>query len=192
MAEAKATTNAVHLFTLGWSIGEELEAAVKLDPDLVDARVDLVRFYVMSPRIVGGSMEKAKKQAKEVARRDVALGHFVNGYIAYREKQYGRGRIDLREAARLAKSTEHRTLALTWLGWLSQESQQWADAFAAWEQVLALDPKQTNALYEIGRTASFCKCERERGEAAVRKYLELTPGDEEGRKVLAALAESEK
>lgn len=178
MAEAKATVNAVRLVSLAWKIGDELEAAIKLDPELVDARVELVRYYTMTPRVFGGSEEKARAEAKEIAKRDEALGHFANGYLAYRGKDLGNGRRELRLAVEKARRPQDRVLALTWLGWLSQESQQWADAFAAWETILTIDPKQTAPLYEIGRTASFCTCEREKGEAALRKYLQLAPKGE--------------
>src|SRR4030081_2106507 len=60
--EAKQTSNAVRLLYLGWMIGQELEDAVRLDPAMVDARMDLVRFYVMAPRIVGGGGAEAKGQ----------------------------------------------------------------------------------------------------------------------------------
>src|SRR6266851_280031 len=84
MEEAKQTSNAVRLLYLGWMIGEELENAVRLDPAMVDARLDLVRFYVMAPRIVGGGVPKARRQAREIARRSPALGAFAWGYIEYR------------------------------------------------------------------------------------------------------------
>src|SRR5205085_12660814 len=142
MSEAKRTSNAIRLAYIGWQIGEELEQAVALDPTLIDARLDLVRFYVVAPRIVGGSMRKARDEASEIAKRDAALGAFASGYIAYREKAYGPARIKLRDAVRLAKTPQTKTLALTWLGWLSQETQQYDAAFDAWSEVMAIDPSR--------------------------------------------------
>jgi tetratricopeptide (TPR) repeat protein len=178
MQEAKQTSNAVRLLYLGWMIGQELEDAVRLDPAMVDARMDLVRFYVMAPRIVGGGVPKAKREAREIARRNPALGAFASGYIAYRQKEYGPARKRLQEAVRLASDPGSRILALTWLGYLSQETQQYADAFASFRAILAIDPAHREALYEIGRTAVFSGLEREAGEAALREYLRGTPGDD--------------
>src|SRR5688572_2740826 len=88
IAEAKGTVNVVRLIGLAWNIGEELRETIRLDPDHLEARLDLVRFYVVTPRLLGGSIPKARIEASEIARRDPFLGHFAKGYIAYRGKQY--------------------------------------------------------------------------------------------------------
>lgn len=139
-----------------------------------------MRFHMRTPRIAGGSLDQARAQAAEIARRDPPLGHFARGYIAYRQKHYGVARLELREAKKTAKKPEHRALASKWLGWLSQESQQWNDAFAIFEELRATDP---DALYEIARTSSFCSCELEKGRAALAEYLKVKPGDAEAVKL---------
>lgn len=178
----------MRLLWLGWTIREELERAIALDPDLVEARLDLVRFHTMAPRIAGAKKEKAKEEAVEVGKRNAALGAFAHGYIAYREKLFGPARTKFREAAGGAASIEHRVMALVWLGWLSQESQQYDDAFEAFETVLALEPSHHAALYEIGRTAVFAGRDLERGERALRAFLKRAP-DANGHLQLALLLE---
>ncbi len=173
--EAKQVTNAVRLAYVGWNIGDELQAALALDPARNDARLDLIRYYEMTPRIVGGSPAEARRQAAELAKRDAALGAFAHGYLSYREKQYGPARHSLRDAVKEAKDDATRILALTWLGWLSQETEQYDDAFHAFDEILAIDGKHVSALYEIGRTALFSGRELDRGEEALRKYLAATP-----------------
>jgi tetratricopeptide (TPR) repeat protein len=173
--EAKQTSNAVRLAFIGWKVGEELEVALSLDPSRNDARLDLIRYYELTPRILGGSAEKAGEQAAELARRDAALGAFAAGYLSYREKEYGPARQSLRQAVKLAKDDATRVMALTWLGWLSQETQQYDDAFAAFDGILIIDPKHASALYETGRTAVFANRELDRGEEALRKYLTTKP-----------------
>jgi tetratricopeptide (TPR) repeat protein len=173
--EAKQSSNAVRLAYVGWNIGDELQAALALDPSRNDARLDLIRYYEMTPRIVGGSPAKARLQAAELAKHDAALGAFARGYLSYREKQYGPARQSLRDAVKGARDDATRILALTWLGWLSQETQQYDEAFRAFDEILTLDPKHVSALYEIGRTALFSGRELDRGEEALRKYLAATP-----------------
>ena len=162
MSEAKHSSNGVRLLWLGWMIGDELEAAIELDPNLIDARLDLVRYYIVAPRIVGGSARKARAQAAQITKRDAALGAWAYGYIDYRDKKYGPARQKLRDAAKLAKTSSTKALALTWLGWLSQETQQYDAAFDAWSEVLAIDPTRVDALYEIGRTSVFARRELDR------------------------------
>lgn len=182
MSEAQQTSNPVRLLMLAMKIHTALETAIEKEPDNVEARLDLVRFYVMTPSLAGGSIENAQVQAAEIARRDAPLGHFANGYIAYREKQFGPARHDLREAVRTGNAPT-RAMAAKWLGWLSQESQQWDEAFASFESLRSSD---ASALYEIGRTAVFCSCERERGRKALEEYLRTKPKDAKEARVLLA------
>ncbi|HYO77524.1 MAG TPA: hypothetical protein VE010_13775 [Thermoanaerobaculia bacterium] len=178
--EAQQTSNPIRLFLLALDIRKSLEAALSENSDDVEVRLDLVRFFTMTPRIAGGDLAQARVHAEELARRDAPLGHFARGYIAYRQKEYGVARIQLREAMRTTKTPAHRALAAKWLGWLSQESQQWNDAFAIFEELRATDP---SALYEIARTSSFCNCELERGRAALNEYLKIRPDDAEAKKL---------
>ncbi len=149
---------------LGLDIKKSLDKALKLDPTNVQVRLDLVRFHVTSPRIIGGDEDEARAHAVEIAKRDASLGAFARGYIAYKaKKEYGPARRELREAVRTAKDPATKALAMQWLGWLSQETQQWDEAFAMFAEL--------RDSYEIGRTAAFCACQVERGRAALQAYL---------------------
>jgi tetratricopeptide (TPR) repeat protein len=188
MTEAQQTTNPVRLLMLAVRIREALETARSKEPDNVDVRLDLVRFYTVTPRIAGGGIDDARAEAAEIARRDPPLGQFARGYIDYHEKEFGAARLELREAMKSGNAST-RALAAKWLGWLSQESQQWDDAFAIFEELRATDP---SALYEIGRTAVFCRCRVERGRAALQEYLKAKPAQgmptvEDARKLLKKL-----
>lgn len=181
MAEAEQTSNPIRLFWLAGDIKQLLETALRAHPDDVEVRLDLVRFHAVTPRIAGGDMDVARAQVAEIAARDEAIGHFARGYLAYREKQFGVARHELKDAVRMTKDTAARARALKWLGWLSQESQQWDDAFGAFEELRKTD---VTALYEIARTSSFCSCETERGQAALAEYLKARPKDANARKLL--------
>lgn len=184
-SEAAHSINALRLFALGWNIGDELETAVRLDAANLDARLDLVRYYVLAPRIVGGGTSKAKQQGAEIARRNGPLGDFALGYIAYRGKEYDAARKHFDAAisgarAASADGSDPRAgdtliLSLTWLGYLSQETQDYDAAFEAFAAVLAADPAHHEALYEIGRTAVFAGRELDRGDDSLRRYLATKP-----------------
>ena len=172
MAEAEQTTNPIRLLVLAMDIRKALDSALAAEPDNVEVRLDLMRFHAVTPRIAGGDKAESRRQAAEIARLDPASGHFAHGYLAYRNKEYATARKELREAVSRAANPTTKTLAAKWLGWLSQETQQWTEAFAMFESLRAADPA---ALYEIGRTAAFCRCELERGRAALEEYLRLKP-----------------
>jgi hypothetical protein len=167
MAEAEQTTNPVRLLLLALDIRKALDVALRADPENPEIHLDLVRFHAVTPALAGGDKEEARQHAAAITKRDPALGQFANGYLDYREKQYGRARIELREAIRGASNPTHKALAMRWLGWLSQETQQWPEAFAMFE---ALGDR-----YEIGRTSAFCHCEMEKGRKALAEYLRTKP-----------------
>ena len=151
MAEAERTTNPVRLLMLALEIRKSLDKALAGDPDSVEVRLDFVRFHVNTPRIAGGDIAEARVHAAEIARRDEALGHFAKGYIAYRgEKAYGAARLAFRAAIAHADQPTTKALAMRWMGWLSQETQQWQTAFEMFE---ALGDE-----HELKRTQEFCKC----------------------------------
>lgn len=172
MAEAEATTNPVRLLVLAMDIRKALDKALAAEPNNVEVRLDLLRFHAVTPRIAGGDMAEARRQAAEIARLDPPSGHFARGYLAYREKELATARKELREAVAKISSPATKALAAKWLGWLSQETQQWTEAFAMFESIRAAD---ATGLYEIGRTAAFCRCELERGKAALEEYIRLKP-----------------
>ena len=153
MQEVQRTTNPVRLLMLALDIKKSLDKALAANPDDVEVHLDLVRFHVSTPRIAGGEMDEARAHAAEIAKRDEALGHFARGYIAYRsEKAYGAARLAFRAAIERADKPTTKALAMRWMGWLSQESQQWETAFEMFE---ALGDE-----HEIRRTEEFCKCLR--------------------------------
>ena len=65
---------------------EEFERAVHLNPDDVDARVDLAEFYLEAPGIVGGGHDKARAQAKIIGAKDPAREHWVYARLAEKER----------------------------------------------------------------------------------------------------------
>jgi tetratricopeptide (TPR) repeat protein len=67
-------------------VREEFERAVQLNPNDVDARLDLAEFYLEAPGIVGGSEQKARDQALSVAAINPAREHWVYARIAEKKK----------------------------------------------------------------------------------------------------------
>lgn len=167
MAQAEQSANPIELLMLASDIRAALANALSADPNDVEVRLDLVRFHMTTPRVAGGDPAEARAHAAEIAKRDVPLGHFARGYIAYRDKQYGTARQELKAAIDSTSNPTRKAQAMRWLGWLSQETRQWETAFVMFEAL--------GDSYEIGRTAAFCQCELERGKAALEAYIATRP-----------------
>lgn len=61
---------------------EEYERAVALDPASIDARWALLGFSAIAPRLAGGSPERARREAAEIARLDALEGRIARGTLA--------------------------------------------------------------------------------------------------------------
>lgn len=69
-------------------VREEFEKAVQLDPNNLEARSDLLEFYLDAPSTFGGGVDKARQQAAAIAKLDPAEGHNAAARIAEKEKRY--------------------------------------------------------------------------------------------------------
>jgi len=61
-------------FFLARQVRKNLEKAVTINPDLIEARLDLLTYYLQAPSLLGGGIEKAQAQAGEITKRDPHQG----------------------------------------------------------------------------------------------------------------------
>ena len=150
--------------------------AVELDPGNLDARNDLIQFYLIAPGFMGGSVDKAREQANEIAKRDAVRGAMARAAVALNQKDNAGAERIVKEA--LAKQPGEPRLQQM-LGLLYQTQERWDEAFEVFEAVLAADADAWPALYQIGRTAALSGKRLERGAATLRRYIGHTPGSDE-------------
>jgi tetratricopeptide (TPR) repeat protein len=67
---------------------KEFEAAVHLSPDNLEARFDLLEYYLEAPAIIGGGHDRARAQIEEISRRDVRMGHTARARLYANEKKF--------------------------------------------------------------------------------------------------------
>ncbi len=80
-------------------VRREFERAVELDPKNVEARSDLLEFYLDAPGTFGGGVDKARQQAEAIERLNNAEGHAARARIAVKEKRYADAEHEYRAAA---------------------------------------------------------------------------------------------
>jgi tetratricopeptide (TPR) repeat protein len=61
-------------FFLARKVKTHFEKAVELNPDNIEARFDLLEYYLQASAFVNGGLTKAKEQAEEIAKRNAAAG----------------------------------------------------------------------------------------------------------------------
>lgn len=149
---------------------DAFERALGLDPAIHEARLNLMEFYLQAPAFAGGSVDKARAHALELARRDPPRGHYAAGRLAMHAKDlpaaaeaYGTA-----YAARPDNTSFRMAAGTAW-----QATEQWRDAFALYQAWTREDPDAAGAHYQLGRTAALSGQFLAEGEAALRRYLAL-------------------
>ena len=153
----------------------ELERAVALDPDLVEARLALVRYYLVAPSFVGGSLAMAEAQVADLRRRAPYRGHIAAALVL--EARHDRAGAE-REYELAVREHPDSGAALYALGLFYQRAGRSDEAFTAFEGAVRADSTQTAALYAIGRLAAERGERLGRGEEALVRYLAKPPPED--------------
>jgi tetratricopeptide (TPR) repeat protein len=77
-------------FAPGWArkVVQQFEAAVKLSPRNMDARFDLLEYYLQAPGFLGGGNDRAEAETKQIASLDPHLGFTARARVLEGEKKY--------------------------------------------------------------------------------------------------------
>ena len=152
------------------------QKAIALDPNNLEARDDLVQFYLQAPGILGGSVAKAREQAAEIKKRDLVKGVQAAVSVAMYEKDTAAAEREYREAIQKAPGEPRLRIALANF---YQSQQKWDASFEILDGVLKTDPNRWEALYLVGRGAAASGQRLDRGEECLKRYLAHTPAADE-------------
>jgi tetratricopeptide (TPR) repeat protein len=123
--------------------------AVELDPESVPARFALMNFYRHVPALLGGGLERADEQAREIARRDAITGAYARALLSFHEKKFIVAYDTLRQL--LAKRPQHYGANFL-LGRLAAAcGEHREEARAALRRCLALTPSETDDPHDDAR-----------------------------------------
>src|SRR5438874_9658637 len=124
----------------------ELEKAIELDPNNLEARQDLAIMYRALPGFLGGSNARAAEQVGFIRRNDPAFAAQLEGDFLVADKKYDAALISYNESARLnPRAMIHVRISLA-----HQQKKEWDKAFAALDRALAFDANYPFALYQVG------------------------------------------
>ena len=162
--------------SLAGKVRNEFEAAVRLDPNNVDARSDLGEFYLEAPGIVGGGRDKAEVQAQALAALDAAKAHYLNGRIAEKKKDLVGAEKEYRAAIEASRGS-----ALTWfnLALFFRHQQRWDDMEDAIRHAVSAQVDRPEILMESGEVLLRSGRNFPAAVQYLRRYLALTSKVEE-------------
>ncbi|MBC7790243.1 MAG: tetratricopeptide repeat protein [Anaerolineae bacterium] len=147
-----------------------LERAVSMDPDNVESRVALLRYYLIAPGMMGGSTERAARQVPEIAKRSPFWGRLAAAGVHEDRKDDAAAE---REYEKAIEEYPDSASGLYALGLLYQRTEQNDKAFATFERMVEKHPDKINALYAIGRLGAQTGKNLERSETALTSFLSM-------------------
>lgn len=127
---------------LGRRFRQEAEAAIALDPTLIDARDGLITFYIQAPGIIGGDRKKADRMAEEIARIDPASGFLARARVLVETKAAGDLEGLYRQAIEAARSNgvKYEAIGALMNLYLSPKTQRLDAAEQQARELLKIDP----------------------------------------------------
>lgn len=162
--------------SLAGKVKKAFDKSVELDANNLDARFSLIEFYLQAPGIMGGSVEKARKEAAEIARRDPMRGHRAAGRIAEYEQKFDAA---LAAYERAVREFPGKREPFFWISGCYLRQKQYGKAFEVMERLLKEQPAESLAYFQIGVFASVSGERLERGEECLKLYLQHSPRADE-------------
>lgn len=177
VAKALTSDQATALIA-GKKAKHRFERAVEIDSTNLSALWSLFEYVLEAPDIAGGDMEKARELAGSIYSKDRLVGA-----QAWGEFWQGEGTLDsaekyLREAVALDTSSTSDTKYA--LAYLLQSNGKYDEAVKIFEEIMAKNPQDIHAFYQIGKTYLLAKTNLDKAEACFKKYLEIVPVENAG------------
>jgi tetratricopeptide (TPR) repeat protein len=152
------------------SLKHAMERAVELDSTNVEARVNLLQFYMQAPAMMGGGVDKAREQLAALMARDTYQGRLQEAGIAENQKDTVAAERGLRS---LVTSYPDSSAPATRLAIYYVNAKRYDDAFRVLEDRLRRSPNDPSALYQLGRVGAVSGKGLDRAQWALDRFLQI-------------------
>lgn len=151
---------------------QHLTEAVALDPQLVEARSDLVEFYLEAPGFLGGGVDKALVEAAAVKELDERQGLLAYAKIYRDQEDDAKLRALYEEGARKYPDMGRFLLEL---GYIREREGDVEGAFALFDRLAAVSGWEMTGCYQVGRVAATTGYGADRGIECLQGYVSHRP-----------------
>ena len=155
-------------------VKSEFERTVALDPTSIDGRHGLIQFYSQAPGIMGGSMEKARDQAREIQKLNAMRGHVELAALLEKDKDLAGAE---REYEASVAAAPDSGFGYSSLASFYRRQQKYNESVATWDRLLKVRPDLVNANLNLAFNLALSGQGLERGEQAVKGWLAAPPKD---------------
>lgn len=161
-----AGANSMTQMSLFPSLKRESERAVELDSSNIDARVNLMQFYLQAPAMVGGGVDKAREQLAAIMALNPYQGRLQSATVAENQKDSVAAERIFRD---LTAAFPDSSIPSVRLGTYYANQKRYDDAFRVLEDRLRRSPSDGSALYQLGRVGALT------ARAEYQRALRLDP-----------------
>jgi tetratricopeptide (TPR) repeat protein len=155
---------------LGPSAKRAMERAVELDSTNIEARVNLIQFYLQAPAMMGGGVDKARQQVAAITARNPYQGRLQEAVIAENQKDTVAAERMLRD---LVKAFPDSSAPMVRLAVYYSNQKRYDDSFGVLEDRLRRSPNDASALYQLGRVGAVSGTRLDRAQAGLDQYLKM-------------------
>lgn len=155
-------------------IKEAFITAAELDPKHIETRWALVEFYIQLPGIIGGSENKAKHYADELAKLSPVDGYLAHGYIAEYNDRPKDAERNYKEAVAVGGSV----ICYTKLYEHYEKNEAPAKAIQVLDEARKKHETENRLHYQLGKIAGQYGIGLDQGIECLDKYImNYTPAD---------------
>ena len=151
---------------------QEFEKAVELDTTSVDARSDLAEYYLEAPGFLGGSKDKARAQAEQLATYNAAAAHWVKGRLAEKDDNTTVAEQEYKDAIASSNNPGGEWLNLAAFYRHQKRFKEMEDAI---NHAVSYDKKKTNVLFEAASLLYRAGRNFPIAAQLIRKYINSKP-----------------
>jgi predicted Zn-dependent protease len=163
------SANPLSRMSLLGSLKHAMERSIELDSSNVEARVDLLQFYINAPALTGGGAGKAREQAAAIMARNPYQGRLQNASIAESQKDTVIAERTLRDLGAAFPDSSGPAIQLAILYY---NAKRYDDSFRVLDDRLRRSPNDGAALYQLGRVGAVSGTNLDRAKWALDRFLQ--------------------
>jgi len=161
--------------SLARQIKVEFERAVAQSPKSIPARAALSEFYAEAPGIVGGSMDQAIDQARQISALDAVEGHYAMAAVYLNQKKSAEAEQEYKAAV---AADPRRAKSYVQLAFICIQEKKDSDAPPLFKHAVEVDPQYLPGYFGVARSDLLSGQNLDEAERFLKKYLGRWP--EEG------------
>ncbi|HVH85854.1 MAG TPA: tetratricopeptide repeat protein [Terriglobales bacterium] len=175
LSDRADNVNIFKKISLAGRIRSELETAVKLEPKNADCLFGLMMFYQAAPGVAGGSKDKARQTAEQIAQVDESMGYLAKARLALGSNEKDKVESLYVKAVKANPKNFEALMALgSYYASDAQKKYDLAEKYA--KQALNLDATR-NPPYVISAEAQAFKQRWEKLESVLSEAAQENPDD---------------